>query len=435
MRANDYPAPSAGWYAIAILSLAYLLSIVDRHLLALLLVPIQDHLQVSDTQMGILHGFTFAIFYAVMGLPISRLIDAGRRRLVIGIGIALWSLATASCGLADHYWQLLLARIFVAVGEAALLPGAVSLIADYFPPERRGSAMGVFAAGATTGNGAAMLAGGVVAGLVGSAGFLLPGLESLQVWQRVFVVIGLPGLAVALIIATIPDPGRRGSGEIVNVPVCEIGAYMMRHRATYTAILMGTSIYYIGFLGYFAWTPTLLIRSFGWSPQEAGRVFGMVLIVTGPLGAVFGGWLADWWARHGKSDGKMRVMLLAAIGLAVFGPAFPLFTDSRLLIAVLIPCGFASSMLMGMPPACIQDVTPAAMRGQITALYTGILNLIGFGLGSVLVALLTDYVFRDPAAVGYSMAIVTAAGALAAIVIFVPGLSAYRASRLLIEAG
>ena len=422
---SNYPPARAGWYAVAILFAGYLISIIDRQLLSLFLVPIQKTIQVSDTAMGLLHGFSFAIFYAVMGLPIARLIDAGHRPRIIAAGIALWSIATAACGFAGEYWQLLTARIFVGIGEATLLPGAVSLIADYFTMERRGRAMGLVAAGGGMGNGLSMLSGAAVAALLGAGVYNLPLVGELETWQIAFIVIGFPGVVIALLMLTVREPGRRDRTQTLSVPIRDVVAYLLIHWRTYASLLLGTACYFIGFLAFLAWTPSLIIRVFNLTAMQTGLLFGSTMLVLSSTGSVCGGWLADHWVKRGYLNGKLRVNVVAALGLLLFGASFPLFADLRGFMIVLIPCAFFTSLLLGTAPACIQDVTPSPMRAQVTALYTGVLNIIGFGFGPLAVGLLTDYAFKDPMKVGYSLSIVIAFGALTSIIVYVWGLAPY----------
>jgi MFS family permease len=422
---SAYPPARTGWYAATILSIGYLISIIDRQILSLFLVPIQNTLQVSDTAMGFMHGFSFAIFYALMGLPISRLIDAGHRPRIIAAGIALWSIATAASGLADAYWQLLVARVFVGIGEATLLPGAVSLIADYFTADRRGRAMGLVATGAGLGNGASMLAGAAVAAMLGAGVYHFPLVGQLETWQIAFIVIGLPGVLAALLMLTVREPGRRDQRRASSVPIREVFAYLRLHRRTYTGLLLGSVCYFAGFIAFMAWTPTLFMRAFNLSPTQTGLLFGVTMLILSSTGSMCGGWLADYWVKRGYLNGKLRVNVVAAAGMLLFGATFPLCSDLRIFMAGLIPCAFFTGLLLGTAPACIQDVTPGPMRGQITALYTGLLNIIGFGAGPFAVGLLTDYVFRDPLKVGYSLSIVIGLAGLTSTCVYAWGLAPY----------
>ena len=393
--------------------------------MSLFLVPIQNTMQVSDTAMGLLTGFSFAIFYALMGLPISRLIDAGHRPRLIATGIAIWSIATAACGLAGEYWELLTARIFVGIGEAALLPGAVSLIADYFPRDRRGRAMGLVAAGGGLGNGFSMLAGATVAALLGAGAYHFALVGEIETWQIAFIVIGLPGVVVALLMLTVQEPGRRAQTQTGSVPIHEVVAYLVAHRRTYISLLLGTACYFIGYIAFLSWAPSLLIRVFNLTTTQTGLLLGLTFLVLSSTGSACGGWLADHWVKRGYSNGKLRVNIVAALGLLLFGTVLPLLSDLHTFILFLVPFAFFSSLLLGTAPACIQDVTPSSMRGQLTALYTGVLNLIGLGLGPLAVGVFTDYVFKDPVKVGHSLSIVIAFAGLTSAAVYIWGLAPY----------
>ena len=209
MAAEKPYHPAYAWYVVAVLMLAYVCSFVDRQVLALMVPAVRRDLGISDTQMSLLMGLSFALFYSILGLPIGRLADRSSRRRIIVWGIAVWSVMTALCGAARNYWQLFLARMGVGVGEAALSPPAYSLIADYFPKDRLGTAIGVYSLGIYLGSGLAMMLGGWVTGRVAAAAmWTLPLIGEVRPWQAVFFVIGLPGLLLALWVGTLREPAR-----------------------------------------------------------------------------------------------------------------------------------------------------------------------------------------------------------------------------------
>jgi MFS family permease len=220
------PATVAGraWYAVGILLLAYVFSIMDRQILILLVGPIQKSLGVNDTLIGLLHGFTFATCYALMGLLISRTTDRGNRPAIIALGIAVWSIATAASGLATEYWHLVAARTGVAVGEATLIPGAVSLLADLFAPDKRGRAMGIFGSGGAVGAGVGLLAGGRLLGLFTASPMVLPLLGERLPWQATFIAVGLPGIVIALLMLLVPEPRRMDTARKVPSACCSSAA-------------------------------------------------------------------------------------------------------------------------------------------------------------------------------------------------------------------
>ena len=421
---EPYPAPAIGWYAVAVLTVAYVFSFIDRSILTLLVGPIRDDLGISDTQLSLLHGFAFAIFYTTLGIPIALLADRLNRRNIIAIGTAFWSAATAACGLAASFWQLFLARVGVGVGEAALSPAAYSMIADLFAPQRLGRALAVYTLGAFAGAGLAYLIGGGVVALVTSAGVVsLPLIGEVRPWQLVFFIVGLPGLIVALWVLTLPEPVRR---HVAVAPVAGLGGaltafgrYMRAHWQTYAAHLAGFSLLGIVFNATLAWTPAYLIRVFGLTPGRAGFWLGLILLVAGTVGVLAGGWLTDRLRAAGRIDSTMRVGVLSALAALPFAatativPSFPLFLVlyTAMMLFVTMPYGAAA--------AAIQIVTPPQMRAVASSIYLCCLNLVGLGAGPTIVALLTDFLFGRDAAVGGSIAIMNAIAApLAALVLW-----------------
>ncbi len=407
------PSRGRANYALGVLLLAYVFSIMDRQVLSLLVGPIQQALHVNDTWMGMLHGFTFAAFYSLAGLPIARLIDRGNRRLIITVGIGLWCLATAASGLASEFWHLLLARVGVAVGEAVLLPGAVSLISDLFVPEKRGRALGVFGAGGPIGVGGGLLATGLVLGYFSAHPLTLPFLGTLAPWQTTLMSIGLPGLIVLLLMFGVPEPrldrAARATRTSVapGVPMSEVLAFLRANRRTFAAIVVGMGFYNAAVYGSGAWVPSYLVREFGWSYAKAGMVMGLVMCVSSPLGVLGASWLGEHWRRRGVANGNLRVAILASIVLPLCATPLLLAPSATLALPFLALCGALWVCLFGIGPALIVEIAPAPMRGQFIALFTGVLNLLGVGIGPLAIGVITDYVLVDPAAIGYSILIVT----------------------------
>ncbi|MBM7060279.1 MFS transporter [Pseudomonas sp. UL073] len=407
------PSRSRANYALGVLLLAYVFSIMDRQVLSLLVGPIQQSLHVNDSWMGLLHGFTFAAFYSLAGLPIARLIDRGNRRLIITVGIGLWCLATAASGLATEFWHLLLARVGVAVGEAVLLPGAVSLISDLFVPEKRGRALGVFGAGGPVGVGGGLLATGLVLGYFNAHPLTLPWLGELAPWQTTLMSVGLPGLFILLLMIGVPEPRLDRAGRTTptsvapSVPLDQVVAFLRANRRTFVTILIGMGCYNAAVYGGGAWVPSYLVREFGWSYAKAGTVMGLIMCVSAPLGVLGASWLGEYWRRRGVANGNLRVAVLASVLLPLcatpmlLAPSAPIALPFLALSAALWVC------LFGVGPALIVEIAPAPMRGQFIALFTGVLNLLGVGVGPLAIGLITDYVLIDPAAIGYSILIVT----------------------------
>src|SRR4051794_33006831 len=270
---DSYPPLAYAWYVVGVLTVAYVVSFVDRQILNLLVEPIERDLGIGDTQMSLLMGFSFAVFYTLFGIPLGRLADSRSRRVIIAVGIASWSVLTAGCGLARKFWQLALLRMGVGVGEASLSPAAYSLIADYFRPERRATAMGVYSMGIYVGSGLAFILGGLVVRFAsGREQFDLPLVGPTRAWQLIFFVIGLPGLLVSLLVlATVREPARRGAraargvGAGGSVPLAEVWAYLSANRATFAYLNVGVACLTVSSYGMSGWVPTLFARKYGWT--------------------------------------------------------------------------------------------------------------------------------------------------------------------------
>ncbi|MDH0624274.1 MFS transporter [Pseudomonas chengduensis] len=426
---NGYPSSARAWATVAILMVAYVLSFVDRQILNLLVEPIRRDLAINDTQMSLLMGLSFALFYTVCGIPLGRVADTRSRRGLIAVGILFWSAATAACGMAKMYWQFLLCRIGVGVGEAALSPAAYSLIADSFPAERRATAISVYSMGVYLGSGLAFLVGGLVIQFASAQGDVtLPVLGEVRPWQLIFLILGVAGVFFTLLMLAIKEPVRRGAGAGVAVPLSEVGRYIRANRRT--VLLHNFGFAGLAFAGYgsAAWIPTFYIRTYGWDAGQVGIVYGCIVAVFGCLGIVFGGRLADLMAKRGRSDANMRVGLYAALGALPMVLLFPLMDSAFWASMLLAPAVFCLSMPFGVAPAAIQEIMPNSMRGQASAIYLFVITLIGLGVGPTAVALVTDFVFADDNALRYSLLIVTTLAVLMSIILLAKSLKPYRES-------
>lgn len=420
-------------YALLVLLLAYVFSIMDRQILTLLVGPIQQALNVNDAWMGMLHGFTFAALYSLVGLPIARLIDRSNRRLIIATGIAVWCIATAAGGLATEFWHLLVARIGVAAGEAVLLPGAVSLISDLFPGNKRDRALGVFGAGGPVGAGIGLFATGLVLGYFTAHPLTLPYLGTLEPWQTTLMSIGIPGLLLLALMIGVPEPRRdRTEPGTLNrkpdkgVPLQEVVNYFKAHRRTIGSVVLATGCYYAAVYGSTAWVPSYLVRQFGWSYADAGTAMGLMMCICAPLGVLGASWLGGFWRRRGLAHGNLRVAILASMALPVFATFVLLAPSVAVALAFLVLTAAVWTCLFGVGPAMMVEITPAPMRGQAIALFTGVLNLLGAGVGPLMVGIITDYVFGDPLAIRYSILIVTLTACALSAVLYRNALESYQ---------
>lgn len=426
-----YPSSFRAWTSVGILMLAYVLSFIDRQILNLLVGPIRRDLVISDTQMSLLMGLSFALFYTVCGIPLGRLADTRSRRGLIAVGILFWSAMTAACGMARLYWQFLICRIGVGVGEAALSPAAYSLIADSFAPNRRATAISVYSMGVYLGSGLAFLLGGLVITFASAQGDVtLPLLGEVRPWQLIFLLLGAAGVLFTLLLLAVHEPVRRGAGAGVAVPLAEVGRYIRANRRTVLCHNLGFAG--LAFAGYggAAWIPTFFIRTHGWDAGQVGVIYGSIVAVFGCLGIVIGGRLADWMAKRGHSDANMRVGLYAAIAAIPCVLSFPLMSSGMWAAILTAPTVFFLSMPFGVAPAAIQEIMPSAMRGQASAIYLFVITLIGLGIGPTAVALVTDYVFADDMALRYSLLIVNSLAVASSVYLLGKGLQPYRDSRL-----
>ena len=430
-RDDSYPSARYAWYVVGVLTLAYVFSFIDRQILTLLVGPIKRDLHISDTQMSLLMGLSFAVFYTFFGIPLGRLADSRSRRAIITVGIVVWSVMTAGCGVVQRYWQLAVMRMGVGVGEASLSPAAYSLIADSFRPEKRSTAISVYSMGIYLGAGLATLLGGLVVRFAsGKEGVLVPLVGTTRPWQLVFFAVGFPGLLVALLLATVREPSRKGGGQPAPhaAPLSDVWAYVRDNERTFLCHNLG--IAFLAFSGYgaAAWIPTLLGRRHEWTAARSGVVFGLIGMTCGTLGIVLGGYLADRLRQRGHSDATLRVALFGALAWLPFGILFPLMPTGEWAVVLLAPAYLFSSLPFGVAPAAIQQMMPNSMRGQASAIYLFVINLIGLGLGPTAVAVVTDYVFHDDRAVHLSLLIVGVAANLVAAALLWMGLEPYRRS-------
>ncbi len=422
------------WYAVLVLTVCYTLSFIDRQILGLLVGPIKADLQISDTQVGLLGGLAFSIFYTVMGLPIGRLVDRYNRRNIIAVGVVLWSVMTAACAFTRSFGALFLMRMGVGLGEAALNPSAVSMIADSFPKERLGAALGFYSMGVYIGSGLALLVGGlVVEAIAGTPTINLPLVGAVASWRAAFLLVGVPGILVSLWVLTLREPARsnalaRDDGSQATLSIRETVAELMQRWRSVLGIAGGLTMQATAVYAFMLWSAVVLQRVYGWAAGDTGLVMGCLVITGGCLGMFIGGWLGDRWLKAGRRDGSLRVAVLSAgAGCAIF--AVLLLTLGS--VAATIACFFFGVIVMAMPTvssyAASQMILPNQVRGQGVAFILLVANLGGLSIGPLLPGVLNDYVFFDENAIGRSLAITLTLSTGAAALIFAWARPAYRA--------
>jgi MFS family permease len=420
---EPYPKTGYAWYVVGVLTLVYVFSFIDRQILNLLVRSIRRDLGITETEMSLLQGFSFAVFYTFFGVLLGKLADTRSRRGLIAAGFVFWSVMTAGCGVAKNFFQMLLFRMGVGVGEASLSPAAYSLITDYFPKERRATAISVYSMGIYIGSGLALVLGGWVISLVGSReNFDLPLVGETRSWQVIFFIVGLPGVLLALLMYTVREPLRRGlrlvksaDGTLkkAGVSTREAYSYMLQNRTTFLCHTIGFALLSFSSYGASAWIPTFYQRVHGWSQAKSGIVYGLIIGIASTLGVVAGGRLADYLTQRGRRNATMFVGLLVSVAWFPFGMVYPMMSDAAWVTVFLIPAAFLASAPFGVAPAAIQQIMPNEMRGQASAVYLFVVNLIGLGIGPTAVAVTTQVIFRDDNMIHYSLLVV---GTLAHIV-------------------
>jgi MFS family permease len=435
---EPYPSQGYAWYVVGVLTVVYIFSFIDRQILTLLVRPIRRDLGITDFQMSLLMGFSFALFYTFFGLPLGRLADSRSRRTIIAFGFAVWSLMTAGCGLAKNFVQMFLLRMGVGIGEAALSPAAYSIITDYFAPRRRATAISVYSMGIYIGSGTALIVGGLVAGAASAQDvWVLPLVGATRPWQVVFFIVGLPGVVLSALMYTVREPVRRGiktmmaadgKPRVQQVPMKEVIIYLKVNWRTFLCHNVGFALLSFSSYGSSAWIPTFFVRTHGWSEAQAGQIYGWIVAISSTIGIVAGGRVADWMVERGYRDATMRVGVIVAFAWLPFGLIYPLVPNGYWAAGLLVPAAFLASAPFGVSAAAIQQMMPNAMRGQASAIYLFVINLIGLGIGPSAVAAATDFIFEDDQAVRYSLVSVATFAHIASGALLWAGLKPFQAS-------
>jgi MFS family permease len=402
------PWPGAGkaWWCVIMLSIVLMLSQIDRNIITLLVRPIKQDLRLSDVQISLLLGPAFIVLYVFMGLPLSRISDTRSRRVMITIGLTLWSLMTAACGLAQGFGQLFLARVGIGAGESVNGPATYSMLADYFPRERLPRALAALNIGFVLGTGFSLIAGGLVIGaLMTTPEHTVPILGVVKSWQLVFIAVGLPGLVFAALMMTVTEPPRRGLGGArpVAPPVREVAAFLGRNGRMYGGMIGGILMMALLVSGTQNWSPVFYERTYGWQASQVGVALGIMNLIASPIGLFLGAWLTERLARR-HDDANMRVAILAyalAIPFQIAGPLMP----SPYLAVFCSGVGILAAMMATTPyVAAMQTITPNQMRAQVSAIYLFVFSGLGSGLGSLLFGAVTDLIVKDEANIRFTLA-------------------------------
>ena len=396
---RSYPEKKHSYSAVAILTLAQVFAFIDRQIPSMLVEPIKQDFNLTDSQIALLGGAAFSIFYAIMALPIGYAVDRYTRTKVLGTGIFLWSLMTALAGLANSFGKLFGARIGVAVGEAVMAPISVSLVSDSFPENKQGKPMGIITAGVYIGIGITLLGGGfLIDYLTSIGGITLPLIGYLKPWQATFMIVGIPGLVLAIAAFYLKEPRRieeqADSNHLVDKK--NVFLHLKEHRKTLIPMFGGLIFMALIFYSFSFWAPTMMIRTFDISLTEVGFILGMITIISSITGTIIAGSAVDYLRNRNYSDAPVRAAMIAVI--LALPPIISLsFVQTELgaWICIAMYLLFISSFApLGL--LAISGVSTGNVKGQTAAIHAFLMMAFGLSLGPQLTAFFTDFVFVDP---------------------------------------
>jgi MFS family permease len=413
-----YPSQSRAFAALGFLMLALVVSLLDRQILSVLIDPIRHDLHISDTQISLLAGTAFGVFYAAMSMPLGYAVDKYCRKCLIVICILIWSAATICCGLANSFLQMFLARAAVAVGEASLQPAGYSLIADYFKPSQRGLAIGLFAMGGAIGLSISLFGAGFIYGHATHwVGTGLPLLGALSPWRITVLCAALFGPFVAILFLFTQEPRRRERSQTgTNRPRGELSllSFVKSDPLTIVMVLCVYALLAISGYGLVVWMPVAFRRGNGLGVAAAGEVSGLLILVASIIGGLLFGWLADRISASRLVGGKLLLAVYCGCGGCIAHVLC--WTASTLSLKVVLAAivFVLQTGAYSLAPAALTDMVPNRLRGRMGAAYLTVAGAVGYTLGPTLVALVTDFGFHDSSKVGYSIMAVCAPAMLLA---------------------
>ena len=376
---QDTKSPSYRAYVMFILVVVYTFNFIDRQIIGILAVPIKADLALTDTQLGLMGGLAFALFYTALGIPIAMLADRRNRTWIMAIALTLWSAMTAICGTVQNFWQLFVARLGVGVGEAGGVAPAYSLISDYFPPQQRARALSIYSFGIPIGSALGIVFGGIIASKID--------------WRYAFFAVGIAGIIIAPIFKlTVAEP-ERGQYDPSHLKASPLALRniirKLMHKPSFWIMSFGAACSSMMGYGLFFWLPSFFVRSYGISLIDASLFYGAILLVGGLAGIWLGGSLADRFGatRRGAYVVIPALAFVATVPFYVVAILSPNLTTT--FFAMLIPTALGLVWL-GPVLSAIQHVVPPNMRATASAIFLFINNLIGIGIGTVAIGMLSD---------------------------------------------
>ena len=426
---SNYPPRRAGYRAVIVMTLAQVFAFIDRQIPAMLVEPIKQDFNLNDSQIALLGGAAFSIFYAIMALPIGYAVDRYKRVNVLGTGIFVWSLMTTLAGLANSFGRLFGARIGVAVGEAVMAPVSVSLVSDYFPQNKQGKPMGIITAGVYIGIGATLIGGGyLIDYLTDIGGITIPGIGYFKPWQATFLVVGVPGILISIAAFMLHEPRRLG---LVQTPEKDsrsinIFSHLIKNRSTLIPMFSGLIFMALIFYSFTFWAPSMMVRTHGLSLTEVGFSLGIITIISSILGTISSGAVVDYLRSKGRTDAPIRTAMFACI-----------FAMPAICLAPLVENVVAAWMLIGIYLFFISSFAPIGLlavsgvssnevKGQMAAVHAFLMMAFGLSLGPQITAFFTDFILQDESKLGLAVSLTGVLVLPIAAVCFWTSLKRYR---------
>ena len=438
----DYPKPAYAWFVVVLMMFFYVLSFMDRQIIAVLIDPIKADLDLSDVQISLIGGVSFGLFYSIVGIFIGRLADSMNRPLLIAMGVFIWSLTTALCGLAGKFWQLLILRMGVGLGEAALLPSTLSLLADYFSPKRIATPTSVFLLGAPIGIGLSFAVGGylydVAQGIVAADGWAqVAVVGGSAAWKLVLIFLGVVGMVMTLGLLAVREPRSTDTkavqkqeerslkaSEAASLP--EAKAYARKNWLAITSLYVCMALVSLAAYAQGFWDITFLARTYDRDPSSVTLMYGMVQLFAGLSGMLTGGIVADRLSKRGIQGASVIMVIIGCAIATPFSFLYPMMGSVSGALWLMIFAIFGSNMAFACAASAMQRMFPVAMLGLAAGIYYFLSNSVGLLIGPTLVATLTDYVLGDPGKVAYSLSAVGGVARLLAFITILAGYKAYR---------
>ncbi len=423
-------APLRCWLVVAALSFASIVSYIDRQVINLLVDPIKADLGLTDVQISLLQGFSFALLYAALAIPLAWVADRKNRKYVILGGLIVWTAATLGSGMAMGFVALFVARMMVGVGEATLAPAGFSMLSDYFPNEKLPAAISVFTGTGFLGSGLALLIGGYLYAQLEAIGPTTLSFGTFQPWQLTFFAVALLSIPVFICLLFVREPARKDGNVVLAAkdapPALEVLTFVKTNAAVFFPLFIGFSCFAAAQFGIGAWAPSYFIRVHEWTQLEVGQYFGPVVMFAGVAGVVSGGFMAERMLSNGIKDATLRLPLIAVLCALPVAIAFPLVASPWIALLLLAMVLFFGTVPFGAGVSTFPLITPNRMRAQVVAMYLLVANLLGYSAGPLLIAWMTDNIFGSPEAINMSLAIAPPATMSVGLCLILLALKPYR---------